>query len=47
MRDLRVPRSLLGLIVGAALGGAGALMQGATRNAFAEVRAAVTEGDRL
>ena len=36
MRDLRVPRTELGLLVGAALGAAGALMQGATRNALAE-----------
>src|SRR4051812_7111958 len=36
VRDLRVPRTELGLLVGAALGAAGALMQGATRNALAE-----------
>jgi iron complex transport system permease protein len=36
VRDLRVPRTGLGLLVGAALGAAGALMQGATRNALAE-----------
>lgn len=36
IRDLRVPRTELGLLVGAALGAAGALMQGATRNALAE-----------
>ena len=32
VRDLRVPRTALGLMVGAALGVAGALMQGHTRN---------------
>jgi ABC-type Fe3+-siderophore transport system permease subunit len=32
VRDLRLPRTLLGLMVGAALGAAGALMQGHTRN---------------
>ena len=36
VRDLRVPRTELGLLVGAALGAAGALMQGVTRNALAE-----------
>jgi iron-siderophore transport system permease protein len=36
VRDLRVPRTELGLLAGAALGAAGALMQGATRNALAE-----------
>jgi iron complex transport system permease protein len=36
VRDLRVPRTELGLLVGAALGAAGALMQGTTRNALAE-----------
>ena len=36
VRELRVPRTELGLLVGAALGAAGALMQGATRNALAE-----------
>jgi iron complex transport system permease protein len=36
VRDLRVPRTLLGILVGGALGGAGALMQGATRNPLAE-----------
>jgi iron complex transport system permease protein len=34
--ELRVPRTELGVLVGAALGAAGALMQGATRNALAE-----------
>src|SRR3712207_7202070 len=34
VRDLRVPRTELGLLVGAALGAAGALMQGTTRNAL-------------
>ena len=32
VRELRVPRTLLGVLVGAALGVAGALMQGHTRN---------------
>ncbi|MGY1618959.1 FecCD family ABC transporter permease [Geodermatophilus sp. SYSU D00691] len=32
VRELRLPRTLLGLLVGAALGAAGALMQGHTRN---------------
>lgn len=36
VRELRVPRTELGLLVGAALGAAGALMQGALRNALAE-----------
>lgn len=36
VRDLRVPRTLLGLLVGAALGLAGALMQALTRNPLAE-----------
>jgi iron complex transport system permease protein len=36
VRDLRVPRTELGLLVGAALGAAGALMQGTMRNALAE-----------
>ena len=36
VRELRVPRTELGLLVGAALGAAGALMQGATRNPLAE-----------
>jgi iron complex transport system permease protein len=36
VRDLRVPRTELGILVGAALGAAGALMQGTTRNALAE-----------
>jgi iron complex transport system permease protein len=34
--DLRLPRTLLGLIVGAALGLSGAIMQGATRNPLAD-----------
>ncbi|MGH2804723.1 MAG: iron chelate uptake ABC transporter family permease subunit, partial [Thermoleophilaceae bacterium] len=34
--ELRVPRTELGLLVGGALGGAGALMQGVTRNPLAE-----------
>ena len=36
VRDLRVPRTELGLLVGGALGAAGALMQGTMRNALAE-----------
>jgi iron complex transport system permease protein len=36
VRDLRVPRTELGLLIGAALGAAGALMQGTTRNPLAE-----------
>lgn len=36
VRNLRVPRTLLGLLVGAALGAAGVLIQGHTRNALAE-----------
>jgi iron complex transport system permease protein len=34
--DLRVPRTALGLLAGLALGGAGVLLQGITRNALAE-----------
>lgn len=36
VRDLRVPRTLVGLVGGAALGVAGALMQGVTRNPIAD-----------
>lgn len=36
IRDLRLPRLLAGLVVGAALGVAGALMQAVTRNPLAE-----------
>jgi iron-siderophore transport system permease protein len=36
VRDLRVARTELGLLVGAALGAAGALMQGTTRNPLAD-----------
>jgi iron complex transport system permease protein len=36
VHDLRVPRTLLGLLVGAALGLAGAVMQALTRNPLAE-----------
>jgi iron complex transport system permease protein len=36
IRDLRVPRTLLGLLVGAALGLSGALLQGVTRNPLAD-----------
>ena len=36
VRDLRLPRTELGLLVGPALGLAGALMQGVTRNPIAD-----------
>lgn len=36
VRSLRIPRTILGLLVGAALGMAGALMQGHTRNPLAD-----------
>ncbi|MDQ6525488.1 iron chelate uptake ABC transporter family permease subunit [Nocardioides sp. LHD-245] len=36
IRDLRVPRTIVGLLVGAALGLSGALMQGLTRNPLAD-----------
>jgi iron complex transport system permease protein len=36
VRELRLPRTLLGLLVGLALGAAGALMQGHTRNPLAD-----------
>jgi iron complex transport system permease protein len=36
VRELRVPRTEVGLLVGAALGACGALMQGVTRNPLAE-----------
>ena len=36
IRELRIPRTLLGLGVGAALGLAGAMMQGVTRNPLAD-----------
>jgi iron complex transport system permease protein len=36
VRELRVPRTVLGIVVGAALGLAGMLMQGITRNPIAE-----------
>jgi iron complex transport system permease protein len=36
VQDLRVPRTLVGLVGGAALGVAGALMQGVTRNPIAD-----------
>ncbi|MFD3518599.1 FecCD family ABC transporter permease [Streptomyces sp. NPDC058657] len=36
IQDVRVPRTLLGVLVGAALGTAGAVMQGLTRNPLAE-----------
>lgn len=36
VRELRVPRTLLGLLVGAALGLSGALLQGVTRNPLAD-----------
>src|SRR4051812_21327636 len=36
VRELRVPRTILGVLAGAALGLAGALMQGLTRNPLAD-----------
>lgn len=36
VRELRIPRTLLGLVVGVALGTAGALIQGHTRNPLAD-----------
>ncbi|MFJ6700546.1 FecCD family ABC transporter permease [Streptomyces sp. NPDC091272] len=36
VRDVRIPRTVLGVLVGAALGTAGAVMQGLTRNPLAE-----------
>ena len=36
VRDLRLPRTLLGLVVGASLGLAGAIVQGITRNPIAD-----------
>lgn len=36
VRELRLPRTLLAIVVGAALGTAGALMQGVTRNPLAD-----------
>ena len=36
VRSLRVPRTVVGLLVGAALGLAGAVMQGVTRNPLAD-----------
>ena len=36
VRDLRLPRTILAVVVGAALGVAGALMQGVTRNPLAD-----------
>ncbi len=36
IRELRIPRTVLGLMVGAALGLAGAVMQGVTRNPLAD-----------
>ena len=36
VRSLRVPRTIVGLLVGAALGAGGALMQGLTRNPLAD-----------
>ena len=36
LREMRVPRTLLGLVVGAALGVSGAILQGVTRNPLAD-----------
>jgi iron complex transport system permease protein len=36
VRELRLPRTIVGILVGAALGTAGALMQGVTRNPLAD-----------
>lgn len=36
VRDLRLPRTLIGLVAGLALGASGALMQGVTRNPIAD-----------
>ncbi|GAA1723651.1 iron chelate uptake ABC transporter family permease subunit [Aeromicrobium alkaliterrae] len=36
IRDLRLPRTIIGLLAGAALGMAGAILQGLTRNALAD-----------
>ena len=36
VRDLRLPRTLIGILVGMALGAAGAVMQGVTRNPLAD-----------
>src|SRR6185295_7414867 len=36
VRDLRLPRVVLGALVGAGLGASGAVLQGALRNALAE-----------
>lgn len=36
VRELRLPRTMLGVLVGAALGAAGGLMQGVTRNPLAD-----------
>ncbi|MFI0981482.1 FecCD family ABC transporter permease [Streptomyces sp. NPDC021093] len=36
VREVRIPRTILGVLVGAALGTAGAVMQGLTRNPLAE-----------
>ncbi|MBO9522762.1 MAG: iron ABC transporter permease [Nocardioidaceae bacterium] len=36
LREMRIPRTLLGLVVGAALGVAGSLLQGLTRNPLAD-----------
>ena len=48
VRELRVPRTVLGLVVGFALGVAGALMQGRTRNPLGDPgRLGVTAGASL
>ena len=36
IQDLRIPRTILGIVVGAALGTAGTLIQGHTRNPLAD-----------
>lgn len=48
VRDVRIPRALATLLVGACLGGAGAAMQGVTRNPIAEPTImGVTQGATL
>src|ERR1700753_2191794 len=38
VHDLRIPRTILGIVVGIALGLSGALVQGATRNPLADTQ---------